>query len=153
MRGMNKFFTFLVCLLIVTALCSFQWETNEKVGFTNKSLQTTEIKNPKDQDVSSMLEELGIQTKVNEQLLAQNNPGVIISNNDEDDKLRLEFYNPNEKNYTLNIYGPDGQLVVSYINIYSPYTIIDKAYFDSDIYTYKLTGEGNTYAGRFQIGN
>ena len=64
-------------------------------------------------------------------------------------KVFIEFSNKNNDTYTLELYNMAGQLMRMEPSITGTKIVIDRNDMSSGIYTYKLTGGGNTFAGKF----
>jgi hypothetical protein len=112
--------------------------------FEDKPLELHE-----DIDVSAFLEDMGITTKVDEVALEQRFPSVKLFPNPATENLSIEFFNPDEKSFQLEVYDFGGSLVMQQKNITQSSIQIQKGWLSSGVYTYKLVGAGNTHCGKF----
>lgn len=102
-----------------------------------------------DIDVNAFLESLGLSTQVNEQELEAKYPSVSVAVKS-DKGVEIKFANPTAQQYRLDVYDLDGNILVTYVDIYGDTVKIDNRFVGAiGSYLYKLTGEGNTYAGKF----
>lgn len=125
------------------SMCSFT------VKNTDESAATTDVSsNPKDLDVQMILNGLGIATKVDQAALENQYPSVNLNINAVKG-ISLGFNNPLAQPYNLDVFDSEGNLVASMNNIISPEVSVPANLFSQGSYVYKLTGEGNTYAGKF----
>ncbi len=127
-------------------------------SFTNKSGSTPKVdakpapvlsSNSLDVDVNAFMALMGITTQVDEQELEAKYPGVSVAvqtgNN-----VEIKFANPTAQEYRLDIYDLDGNILVTYVDIYGDTVKVDNRFVGAiGSYIYKLTGQGNTYAGKF----
>jgi hypothetical protein len=117
------------------SLCSFTGETTTGV----------------DADVNAILTAMGITTVVDEAALEAKYPSIKVTqvafSNGMD--VQLSFANPTAQNYNLDIYDYEGNPVASFNNIIDSKQNVPATFFNRGSYTYKLTGEGNVYAGKF----
>lgn len=100
-------------------------------------------------DVNAYMASLGMTTTVDETELEEQYPGVSVAfmtgNN-----VEIKFANPTAQQYRLDIYDAEGNIVVSYVDIFGDTVQIDNRFVGGyGSYLYKLSGEGNTYAGKF----
>jgi hypothetical protein len=102
-----------------------------------------------DIDVHAYLAALGMTTQVDEAKLAAQYPGVslaVVGNSG----VEIKFANPTAQEYRLDIYDLDGNILVTYVDIYGDTVQVDQRFVAAfGSYIYKLSGEGNTYAGKF----
>lgn len=127
-------------------------------SFTNKSgtapkidAKPSPVVTPKslDIDVSAFMASIGITTQVDEQELEAKYPSVSVAVQTGND-VEIKFANPTAQEYRLDIYDLDGNILVTYVDIYGDTVKIDNRYVGAiGSYIYKLTGQGNTYAGKF----
>ena len=115
---------------------------------SNSENKTEVSSNAKDLDVSMILNTMGISTKVDEAELNAKYPAVKM-NTAADKGINLGFSNPMAQPYQLDVFDTEGNLVASVNNIISPSVTLSASIFTQGSYIYKLTGEGNTYAGKF----
>lgn len=107
------------------------------------------INNLGDIDVNAFLQEMGIVTKVDEDALNKKYPGVKLFPNPATEHLTIEFYNPDAKKFILEVYDLGGTLVMNQNNVTQSKIEIQRGWLSSGVYTYKLTGNGNTHCGKF----
>jgi hypothetical protein len=112
--------------------------------FNDKPLQVNN-----DIDVDALLQELGITTKIDEEKLSKKYPKINVFPNPSSEVLNIEFTNPDAKPYHLDVYDFGGSLVIQQKNITDSKIVIQKDWLSTGVYTYKLTGEGNTHCGKF----
>lgn len=106
--------------------------------------------NPKDVDVAAMLDEMGIPTEVDEKALEEKYPGVNIKMGEQE--LIFTFEGQGEQPYTLLIFDNFGNHLISYLNIEDGHVQVEREVLrDNTNFTYRLTGNGDTYAGRFTL--
>lgn len=105
----------------------------------------------KDKNVDAILDEMGIETSVDEKALNEKYPGVEIAFSPNGRKLSLQFHNPEANNFRLDIFDIEGFIVASYINIYGEVVYVESGILKSGEYTYKLEGQGNTYCGKIAM--
>ena len=105
-----------------------------------------------DADLSPMLDKLSIKTKIDENELEKKYPSAKIFTNPENGNATLTFYNPNDKNYRLDIYDINKGLVASFTNINTDHIVIERSMFEVGAYIYKLKGEySSIYCGTFML--
>jgi hypothetical protein len=64
--------------------------------------------------------------------------------------VEIKFANPTAQEYRVDIYNMDGNILVTYVDIYGDTVKVDPRFVAAfGSYIYKLSGEGNTYAGKF----
>ncbi|MDX2000976.1 MAG: hypothetical protein SFW35_00960 [Chitinophagales bacterium] len=114
-------------------------------SFTSGGESTNENK---DADVSAILKEMGISTSVDEAALEAKYPSVKVTVNS-GSNIMLAFNNPTAQYYNLEVFDSEGSMVASYSNIMDAKVAVASTSFERGAYTYKLTGEGNTFAGKF----
>ena len=100
--------------------------------------------NPKDLDVQMILKGLGIATSADETKYASVKVDAAAAKG-----FNLGFNNPTAKPYSLVVFDTDGNMIASVDNIEEPSVSLPPSMFNKGSYIYKLTGEGNTYAGKF----
>jgi hypothetical protein len=100
-------------------------------------------------DVNAYMATLGLTTTVDDKELEAEYPSVSVEflngNN-----VEIKFANPTAQQYRLDIYDAEGNIVVTYVDIFGDTVNIENRFVGSTgNYLYKLSGEGNTYAGKF----
>ncbi len=100
-------------------------------------------------DVSVYLNQLGIQTRVDEQLLEEKYISPKLIKDPVNGGTTIEFNNPGSADYSLEIYDVSKGLIASFVNISATQIKLEKSLFDSGAYIYKLSGNSNIYCGTF----
>jgi hypothetical protein len=124
------------------SMCSFT------VKNADENTATEVSSNPKDLDVQMILNGLGVATKVDQAALEAKYPSANLNIN-KAQGIKLAFNNPMAQPYNLDVFDSEGVLVASMNNIIAPEVSLPANMFNQGSYVYKLTGEGNTYAGKF----
>lgn len=104
----------------------------------------------KDVDAMAYLSNMGIAVTVDEAALTERYGNVELTQVP-GDKLTWSFPNGAGKGFTLEVYNNFGDRVVTLMDIYNNEVSLDAGFFGSDTYIYKLSGNGNTYAGKFSV--
>jgi hypothetical protein len=86
---------------------------------------------------------------VDEQLLEEKFPSVKIFPNPASQTVNVKFNNPNRKSYRIDVYDVEGQMVYMQTGITSDEFVFYRGNISKGIYTYRLSGEGNSYCGKF----
>lgn len=107
-------------------------------------------KNDKDVDVMKMAREMGIEPIVDESKYVSH-PGVKVKISDNESDIKINFFNLNFKRYKLSIYDVNGLAIGHYEDFEDMKASIDTRHFDSGLFLYKISGEGNTFAGKFEL--
>jgi hypothetical protein len=104
-----------------------------------------------DEDINAYLENLGIETSVDEAELNKKYHGTQLLTDPVNGNATIEFFNPEANSYKLEIYDVSKGLVASFVNINSSEVVIDKELFAAGAYIYKLEGEENLFCGTFVL--
>lgn len=104
--------------------------------------------NSKDIDVEAYCSKNGIPLTVDEQEIVERYGNVQLDINF-GDKVNFQFTNNSEAYYVLDIYDMNGNPVLTISHINNNNISVDAGFFASGEYIYKLSGEGNTFAGKF----
>lgn len=75
-------------------------------------------------------------------------PDVKVYPNPASDKVYIEFSNPNDAEYQLQIFSITGQMVRYADHLVGNRITIERTNMPSGVYTYLLSGAGNVYAGK-----
>lgn len=141
-------FITLMSLGLIVALSSFRSNSGTSPVPT-PSKPKVEASTAKDVDVNALLSSWGIRTQVNEQELQAQYPGVSVAPV-QGSGVEIKFANPAARQYRLDIYDLEGNVLVTYIDIFGDTVKVDNRFVAGNgSYLYKLSGEGNTYAGKF----
>ena len=124
---------------------------NQAEKITTKITGNKPIGSGADQDIDAYLNNLGIETSVNEEELNQKYQGTELLTDPVNGNTTIKFYNPAATSYKLEIYDVSKGLVASFVNISAEKVVIDKELFASGAYIYKLEGEENLYCGTFVL--
>ena len=152
---LKKIAIFLFVLLIVQMAMYARLLAAERVNQTETvSTNITEDKPGvpgTDIDIDAYLKEKGIQTSVDEAALNKKYEGTHLITDPVSGSTKINFYNPNARNYKLEIYDVNKGLVATFTNINADAVTIDKDLFSSGAYIFKLEGEENMYCGTFVL--
>lgn len=139
----------LFALGLVIALSSFTSNTGSPVNGTMPKIEAAPTSTSMDIDVNAFLTSLGLTTEVDEKQLEAEYPSVSVAVNT-GSNVEIKFANPTAQGYRLDVYDIDGNILVTYVDIYGDTVKIDQRFVGAiGSYLYKLSGEGNTYAGKF----
>ena len=131
---------------------SFRNEAGHEVILHSKDIapnaESPTLSNPKDINVLDYLKTIGVNVKVNVHELTRKY-GEVDLEVDEARKVVLNFPNPEASNFQLDIYDMNGNPVITYLDIYDAQVAVDSNFLDNGTYIYKLAGNGNLYAGKF----
>lgn len=120
-------------------------------AFTTSDKKENEKRNEKDVDVMEMARERGIRTEVDESFYNAGHPGVKVKISDSESDIKINFFNLNFKKYKLYIYDVNGLVIGQYENFEDARASIDTRYLDDGTFLYKISGEGNIFAGKFEL--
>ncbi len=144
----TTFFTTVMSLALFISLSSFTPISGSPLLPTSKvniEPATTSL----EIDVNQYMAALGLTTSVDEKALETQYPSVAVEFLG-GDGVEIKFANPTAQYYRLDIYDLDGNVLVSYEDIYGDTVKVDNRFVAATgSYIYKLVGEGNTYAGKF----
>lgn len=149
---LKKIAVFLFALLILQMAMYARLYAGDLVNQAEKI--TTKIsgdRNGTDKDVDAYLINLGIETRVDENVLNQKYQGAELLSDPVNGNATIHFNNPNAKSYKLDIYDASEGLVASFVNISASQVVIDRELFASGAYIYKLQGEENLFCGTFVL--
>jgi hypothetical protein len=79
---------------------------------------------------------------------ADNYPAVKVYPNPASNKVYIEFNNPNDAEYQLQVFSINGQMVRYADHLVGNRITIERSTMPSGMYTYVLSGGGNVYAGK-----
>lgn len=116
---------------------------------TTVTNDTTEVTNPKDQDVSQYLDSMDIDTGVDDEELVERT--IKLYPNPATTDLNIEFSNKDASEYQLSIYSVTGQLIYFQDGITTEKIHIDMTDVVSGAYVYRLSNSNNIYAGQFLV--
>jgi hypothetical protein len=142
--------TFLSIALIIS-LSSFTSNTGRPANANKPKVEAANVTTPAtlDIDVNAFMASLGFATQVDEKQLEAQYPSVSVAVNT-GSNVEIKFADPTAQEYRLDIYDINGNILVTYIDIYGDTVKIDERFVGAfGSYLYKLSGEGNTYAGKF----
>lgn len=105
----------------------------------------------KDYDIDAYLKSLGIETSVDEARIEEEYASARIVNEPVNGNATLLFSNPEASSFRLDIYNVTDGLIASFVNVRSEKIEINKTYFESGAYIYKLTGDSNIHCGTFVL--
>lgn len=108
-------------------------------------------KHEKDVDVMELAREKGIRTEIDESFYNTGHPGVKVKISDSESDIKINFFNLNFKKYKLNIYDVNGLVIGQYEGFDGAEASIDTKYLDGGTFLYKISGEGNIFAGKFEL--
>ena len=138
----------LLSIGMVIALSSFTTSSGSTMKANPKPVAETST-TAKEVDVQAFMASLGLPMQVDAQQLEQQYPGVSLAFQN-GNGVEIKFANPTAQEYRLDIYDMNGNILVSYVDIYGDTVEVDSRFVGTyGSYLYKLTGEGNTYAGKF----
>lgn len=141
-------------IIVLTALAAYLLLSSFSSGGNSPKLllpSKTEVStNGKDVDVTAYLNNLGVATVVDEAALTERYGNIELTQV-KGDKLTWSFPNKDGKGFTLEVYNNYGDRVVTLMDIYNNEVSLDAGFFGTDTYIYKLSGNGNTYAGKFNV--
>lgn len=141
-------------IIVLTALTAYLLLSSFTSGGNSPKLllpSKAEVStNGKDVDVTAYLSNLGITTKVDEAALIERYGNVELTQT-VGDRLTWSFPNAEGKGFTLEVYNDYGDRVVTLMDIYNNEVSLDAGFFGTETYIYKLSGNGNTYAGKFNV--
>lgn len=141
-------FIILMSITLVLALSSFT--SNGGSPMPSKAPVAVAVNAANEIDVQAYVASLGLTTSVDEKALAAQYPIVDVAFVGGNNGVEIKFANPTAQNYRLDIYDAQGNILVTYVDIYSETVKVDSRFVaGTGKYLYKLTGEGNTYAGKF----
>lgn len=141
----------LMSIGLIVALSSFTSNTGSPVNANKPKVEASTVTTPStlDIDVNAFMASLGLATQVDEKQLEAQYPSVSVAVNT-GSNVEIKFANPTAQEYRLDIYDIDGNILVTYVDIYGDTVKIDERFVGAfGSYLYKLSGEGNTYAGKF----
>ncbi len=141
----------LLSLGLIVALSSFTSNTGSPVNANKPKVESANgtATSTLDIDVNAFMASLGLATQVDEKELEAQYPSVSVAFNT-GSNVEIKFANPTAQEYRLDIYDIDGNILVTYVDIYGDTVKIDERFVGAfGSYLYKLSGEGNTYAGKF----
>ena len=148
---LQKIAAFLLVLLLIQ-LALFANTSLEQISNVGTPVSEKMIKADKnDNDVVTLLASLGIVTVVDEDKLDEKYPSTMIHQNPENGNAIVEFNNPEEKYFRLDVYDMNKGLVASYANISSNQIIIQRDLFKIGAYIYKLAGDSKMECGTFML--
>ncbi len=140
-------FITLMSLCLVIGLSSFKSNSGSPIKISKPAAET--VSKGVDIDVNAFMASLGMSTMVDEKQLLEQYPGVTVAMHS-NTGVEIKFANPTAQQYRLDIYDLDGNILVTYVDIYGDTVKVDQRFVAAfGSYLYKLTGEGNTYAGKF----
>lgn len=116
---------------------------------TTVTNDTSEVSNPKDQDVSQYLDDMDIETSVDEEELNQRT--IKLYPNPTTTDLYIEFSNKEASEYHLSIYSVNGQLIYYQDGITTEKIHVDMSEVANGAYVYRLSNNTNIYAGQFIV--
>jgi len=96
-----------------------------------------------------LLDSLDIETTVNEQLLEEKYPSPKLYPNPAENYVEIQFNNPEKEPYTVEIFNINGSRVASQSNFNGDHLLLHRRNLIGGLYTYKLTGAGKIYCGKF----
>lgn len=108
------------------------------------------ISNPKDRNVQALLDSMNINTAVDEFRLEELSQ-IKVYPNPALNYINIEFSNPDNRAFTLEIYTVAGQLVEYYEDITGSQFRIDLSDFPNGPYTYKLASTTGFFTGKFIV--
>lgn len=108
------------------------------------------LSNPKDQNVQALLDSMNINTSVNENRMVELSQ-VKLYPNPANNYINMEFSNPDNQSFSLEIYSVAGQLVDYYEDITGDRFRIDLSEMPNGPYTYKLGSSTGFFTGKFIV--
>lgn len=142
MKNFKRYFTLTFSALFFAAMFS---------AFTTSDTASTKSdSNDKDVDVMKMAKDLGIETEVDETKYV-GHPGVKVKISDNESDIKVNFFNLNFKRYKLSIYDVNGLVIGQYEDFEDARASIDTRFMEAGTFLYKVAGEGNIFAGKFEL--
>ncbi|MDZ4845245.1 MAG: hypothetical protein SH857_06810 [Chitinophagales bacterium] len=149
---LKKIAIFLFVLLVVQMVMYARLYAADLVNQAEKiTTKITGEKSGADEDIDAYLNNLGIETSVDENVLHQKYQGTELLADPVSGNTTINFSNPDADSYNLEIYDVSKGLVASFVNISTNKVVIDKELFASGAYIFKLEGEENLYCGTFVL--
>ncbi|MEX2590823.1 MAG: hypothetical protein WD334_11515 [Chitinophagales bacterium] len=139
---LKKYLSLTFSALFIAALFSAFTSSDKASDKSNK--------NDKDVDVMEMAKDLGIRTEVDETQYSSH-PGIKVKITDNESDIKVNFFNLNFKRYKLSIYDVNGLAIGHYEDFEDARASIDTRLLDAGVFLYKVSGEGNIFAGKFEL--